>query len=32
MEFKNVEYIQDISFNDACDRMVVATTSKQIII
>ena len=31
-EFKNVEYIQDISFNDACDRMVVATTSKQIII
>ena len=32
MEFKNVEYIQDISFNDACDRMIVATTSKQIII
>ena len=32
MEFNNAEYIQDIAFNDACDIMVIATTSKQIII
>ena len=32
MEFKNAEYIQDIAFNDTCDIMVLATTSKEIII
>ena len=32
MEQNKVEYIQDIAFNDTCDRMVIATTSKQVII
>ena len=32
MEYNNVEYIQDIAFNDVCDRMVIATSSKKIII
>ena len=31
MEQNKVEYIQDIAFNDTCDRMVIATTSKQVI-
>ena len=32
MEFNKVEYIQDISFNDTCDRMVISTISRKIII
>ena len=32
MEYKNVEYIQDISFNDICDKMAISTTSKKIMI
>ena len=32
MEYNNKEYIQDIAFNYTCDRMVISTTSKKIII
>ena len=32
MEYNNVEYVQDIAFNDICDRMVIATSSRKIII
>ena len=32
MEIKHVEYIQDIAFNDLCDKMAISTTSQKIII
>ena len=32
MEYNNKEYIQDSAFNYTCDRMVISTTSKKIII
>ena len=32
MEYNNVEYVQDIAFNDICDKMVIATSSRKIII
>ncbi len=32
METQHVEYIQDISFNDTCDKMAISTTSQKIII
>ena len=32
MEYDSIEYIQDIAFNNTCDRMVIVTTSKKIII
>ena len=32
MEYKHVEYIQAISFNDLCDKTAISTTSKKIII
>ena len=32
METQHVEYIQDISFNDSCDKMAISTTSQKIII
>ena len=32
MEYNSIEYIQDIAFNNTCDRMVIVTTSKKIII
>ena len=32
MKYKSTEYIQDISFNDTSDRMVIVTTSQKVII
>ena len=32
MEINHVEYIQDIAFNDTCDKMAISTTSQKIII
>ena len=32
MDARHVEYIQDIAFNDICDKMAICTTSKKIII
>ena len=32
MEGKHVEYIQDIAFNDTCDKMAISTTSQKIIL
>ena len=32
METNYVEYIQDIAFNDTCDKMAISTTSQKIII
>ena len=32
MKAEYAQYIQDIAFNDNCDRMVIATTSRKIII
>ena len=32
MDTRHVEYIQDIAFNDICDKMAICTTSKKIII
>ena len=29
---EHVEYIQDISFNETCDKMAISTTSQKIII
>ena len=32
MDDNFAEYIQDISFNDSCDRMVISTTCRKVII